>query len=351
MNPININEDRKQHLNLPDEAWSIIQSDCFSFSNSSTPIPLTTFLNKIILHFYPNAHASLSIRYEKQKIKYKKLLNLTDSKKGLQKYAKEWELLDKLMLAYQSDCEEEYKKYPKGSSIKFRLNNQNTGILFDLFSDNTSVQGHRSAGKYLNGLFTEYTKLPYSEREKIYFKDVFEVISQSIKNKTYITYMSATNSHFFTVAPYKICTVSTLPYHYLACFTHSKNDDNFEQIISLRISRILNPVPTQSTFSITELNKARIETALKEKGSAYLQDNMETIKVRLTDAGVQLYNRKLHQRPQYIARNNNIYEFCCAKQQAFHYFIDFGADAYILEPQSLNQEMKLFFEKSYKNYI
>lgn len=351
MNPTNINEDRKQHLNLPDEAWSIIQSDCFAFSNTSTPIPLTTFLNKIIFHFYETAHASLTIRYQKQKQKYRKILNLTDSKKGLQKYAKEWELLDKLMLAYQADCEEEYKKYPKGSGIKFRLNNQNTGILFDLFSDDTSVQGHKTAGKYLNALFTEYAKLSYSEREKIYFKDIFEVIAQSIKNKTFITYMSAANNRFFTVAPYKICTVSTLPYHYLACFASSETDDELNQIVSLRISRIVNPVQTKHTFSIADSEKDRMETALKEKGSAYLHDHAETIKVRLSDAGIQIYNRKAHQRPQYIAQNDHIYEFCCTKQQAFHYFVDFGPEAYVLEPQSLQIEMKSFFEKGYQNYL
>lgn len=351
MNVTNINEDRKQHLNLPDEVWNIIQSDCFSFSTNLSPIPLTTFLNKVIFHFYENAHASLSIRYQKQKQKYKKLLNLTDSKKDLQKYAKEWELLDKLMRTYQADCEEEYKNYPKGTGLKFRLNNQNTGILFDLFSDDTSVQGHKSAGKYLNALFTEYAKLSYSEREKIYFKDVFEIVSQSIKNRTHITYMSAANNRCFTVAPYKICTVNTLPYHYLACFAKSESGDELGQIVSLRMSRIITPSSTKHNFTITDSDKERIETALKEKGSAYLHDSTDAIKVRLTDVGIQIYNRKAHQRPQYIAKNDHMYEFCCTRQQAFHYFIDFGKDAYIVEPHNLQLEMKQFFENAYHNYL
>lgn len=351
MKSVIINEDRKQHINLPDEAWSIIHSDCLAFSNTSVPIPLTTFLNKVIYHYYESAKASLSIRYEKQAKKYKQMLNLTDAKKDVPKYAKEWELFHKLMFSYQTECEEAYKHYPKGSGLKFRLNTQNTGILFDLFSDDTSVQGHKSAGKYLNALFTEYAKLSYSERERIYFKDIFEVISQGIKSKCYITYMSASSKRYATVAPYKISTLSTLPYHYLACFTSSETGDELGEIISLRISRILNPVVTKHPFSMTDFDKTRIDTALKEKGSAYLKDRIETIKIRLTDAGIRLYNRKLHQRPQYIAQHQNIYEFCCPKQQAFHYFADFGADAYILEPHSLQQDMKSFFEKGYKNYL
>lgn len=61
----------------------------------------------------------------------------------------------------------------------------------------------------------------------------------------------------------------------------------------------------------------------------------------MSDAGIKLYNRIYHGRPDYYKKtNDNNYYFHCSKEQAFHYFRRFDNDtAIIKEPPELVEEM------------
>ena len=46
-----INDTRKQHLNLSQYAWNVIESDLYLFSNGIEPLKINPFLNRIFLNY------------------------------------------------------------------------------------------------------------------------------------------------------------------------------------------------------------------------------------------------------------------------------------------------------------
>lgn len=88
---------------------------------------------------------------------------------------------------------------------------------------------------------------------------------------------------------------------------------------------------------------------------AYISYEPTSVKVLLTNKGQHLYSILQHNRPNFNAinnKNNDVkeYIFYCSENQAKNYFLKFGADATIIEPESLKNEIKGEFEKAVLNY-
>lgn len=336
-----INEDQKQHLNLSEEAWLILEQDRAAFGGET----LAGFLNHILLNYCETAKASLfRTRQEKIKEYYEKLSALPEDTR---KQAAEI-LAEQDITAIQAQVQ----SYPKGHGVKIRLNNELFAYLTETPSPNNPDSGCQEnryyedhIGRYLKALLEEYARLPYLQREEIYFAQHFRTLKNCIEsgNKAKIQVSSGNE---YLMRPYKITPDSQSTYHYLIAWS-----DEEDRPYSYRISLLQRVRQTSQGGKLTTDKEKRIEQALQEKDVPYIAGTVQEIRVQLTPNGVNKYQSILHLRPQcHAIEDENIYVFHCTAYQAEHYFSKFGPDATVLSPQNLADKLRRFHLRALQNY-
>ena len=97
-------------------------------------------------------------------------------------------ILKQLMLEYTNETSKYLKKHTaKGSSQKFRLSNKAYDLICSVPKDDFKTIIFKKPGIYLKVLFEEYSLLPPSEREKIFFYDIISKSKELLnKNRIYL---------------------------------------------------------------------------------------------------------------------------------------------------------------------
>lgn len=352
------NEDQKQNLNLTAFSWNIIESDIVNFSaDIHSPLNLATFLNKIIINCEENPELLSypcnisSIANEKQK-KFSSLLSmhLSDTERtNLKK-----DLLLGLMSDYEKELIQKNDKHRlKGIAKKFRLSNKAYNLLCSIPSDDFKTSIFKKPGTYLKVLFEEYSMLPTSEREKIFFIDIVQKIERAIAQKQELLITSG--QYRFDMIPYKITTDAYLSHLYLAgksCIHPAEGASSFTAS-SFRISRIISlSMLGASDHPLDKKDKKELDKRISAQDIQFLLSDSINIKLRFTKEGVQKYQSQSYLRPSYAKKSaNDIYEFQLTALQAFAYFFKFGKDVEILEPANLRTYFKHEYESAVNIYF
>lgn len=339
----------KQHLNLSESAWLIINEDIKNFYSSEREESFAGFLNRVFKNFYQVADASVSLRINQKREEMEAIYASMDAD----------DFIDRYLEKYEADLLNKNNSYSNGKGEKFRINKETLELLrespeSDYYNDNV--------GKYLKAVFEEYVNLPTYVREEIFFNETITKIKSAIINqrKLKITLNEKVSVrgdvHYnrkFYVSPYKITQDYTKTYNYLIGF--SKQDiDGEESPCCLRISRI-NKLDIQSSMG-AKISKERadiLEDMLLERTVMFMASEPIDIKIKFTEKGLESLRRQIYMRPRiYTVDENNkyVYTFHCTEVQAINYFFKFGWDAYILEPLSLQQSFKKRFERGLKTY-
>ena len=340
-----INEDAKQHINISHYTKSILDHDMLAFHAST----LATLINTIITNFYPDALSSISCALKKKQLQWEETLSALTKEEKQQSIAL-------LSQAYTTELLELSTRHSKGVPMKFRINNQNYKHLTTIdksphkniavtdYSNEDLYYGKENMGSYIKALLEEYATLDYLKREKFYFKDIITQIELAIRSHS-VLYLTLNNGKTFSVLPYKITTDNLSTYHYLV--SYSLNFENGSKLLSAVSNRISNIIcvtisPEQIIPSSKEITS--IENEIHQKGPQFMTfETIETIKIKLTQAGIRQFNSSFHLRPipttvERDESGDTIYTFQCTTRQIRYYFFKFGADAEILEPVSLRQE-------------
>ena len=336
-----INEDQKQHLNLSEEAWLILEQDRAAFGGET----LAGFLNHILLNYCETAEASLFLTRKERIEEYcKKLSSLPEDTR---KQAAE-------LLAEQDIAviQTRVQAYKKGHGMKIRLNNELFSYLMGEISLNESgdkCQENRyyndHIGRYLKALLEEYARLPYLKREEVCFAPYFRTIKNCIKSGNKIK-VQVSSGNEYVMRPYEVMTDAQSTYHYLVAWSDEKDHP-----FSYRVSLLRRVRQTSQCGKLTAEKKKRIQQALQEKDVPYISADIQEIKVRLTPGGVNKYQSILHLRPQcHAIEDENIYVFHCPPHQAQNYFSRFGPDATVLVPQYLADWLRQFYLRALQNY-
>lgn len=336
-----INTDQKQHLNLSEEAWLILEQDRAAFGGDN----LTGFLNHILLNYCEQAEASLFRTRQKKLQEYQK--NLSGLPEEYRTRAAEI-LADRDIKIIQ----ERVRSYKKGHSFKFRLNNELVAYLTEEPGRKSQVNNCREdqyyeghIGLYLKALLEEYARLPYLEREKICFAPYFVTIKNCIKSGNKIK-VQVSSGNEYLMRPYQVMTDAQSTYHYLIAWS-----DEEDRPFSYRISSLQCVRQTSQGGKLTAEKKKRIEQALQEKDVPYIAGTVQKIRVQLTLSGINKYQSILHLRPQcHSIEDENIYVFHCTTYQAEYYFSKFGPDATVLSPEKLADKLRRFHLRALKNY-
>lgn len=364
-----INSDHKQHLNLIPSAWAVIDNDRRDFSKNTEPLGLATLLNKIILTCETNPELlPYPVKLLDEKNEYIKANVRLLCEHALDPQIKD--LKNNLAEQYEKNKREEIrKKSKKGESRKFRLSDAVYDEIDQIKETDIRTRIFEKPGAYLKVLLEEYAKLPASERERIYFYEMFETLQEIIKNRQTCTLCVAPSDNSFLVKPYEITADTLLTHLYLSGYS-AANPTNHPydfKPASFRISRISKKPKVSENFEdlltpeeIRELEKQletkletnfetklkrHLEAKIKERGIAFLLSESTTAKVKFTENGLWKLQSQSYLRPVSIEKESElVYLIKATELQLEAYFLKFGKDVEILEPAKLRERFARHYQ-------
>ena len=356
-----IEKDKKQHLNLSESAWIVVNQDIKNFYLNEKEESKSGFLNIILQNFYEASCASIELRCANKREEISSILD--DIKMNNSKEIKEL-FLERYIKNYKNSLLERAFSYPKGHGEKFRINIENVLLLKDDINEEDNY--YDNIGLYLKALFEEYCEKQNYEREQIFFKDIIDQINLAINNSKKLKiiirekYNTKTQSYYvrkYYVSPYKIVQDDTKNYNYLVGLSEEILEDGTigeKHISSFRISRIgrITQMKSMGSF-ISKESKDKIEQELIQKKAQFMAGELVDVTVRFTQKGLENFKRQLYLRPQLyqcIDKDKSVYVFKCSEVQAINYFFKFGRDIEILGPIELRNKFIKRYESALENY-
>ena len=261
-----------------------------------------------------------------------------------------------------------------GTSVKWQ--NANCDILdneldeYEKEKEYTEKFDNLIASNYVNLLLKEYANKPLYERERIYFKEKFDIIknAKDLKRQLKIT----TGGRNFQCSIYNIMDESGNTY--IICKSAEIRDGKLEKAkyASFRFLYITNirEVDENKSLCIDEFDEMDIEDKIFYNGIQFFLDDVELIKVKFNENGIKKYNSIRNLRPiedygweekdkekkeAFLLKKkrddlNNIKTFKCTRKQIEYYLFQFGADAEILEPKDLREDFLKEYKKAVEAY-
>ena len=345
--------DHKLTVNLSPTAAAIMHDDMICFAETKKE----SYLNHIFDAYHSHADASIEIKTQL----YSRELDETFGPLKLPK-AEQDKVRNVLVEKYRNELNVKKESYEKGNSLRIyvRKNNENYLMAEDFPDSDGSYckedRHYKNVRSYFKAVIEEYSALPYSERERIYFSKIYDEIIDAISHSN-IVMIRLQNNQAFYVKGVALETDSQCLYHYLAGYaTPEKNrdDEGCFRPISFRLSNIKSAkrLKSRSAFLKKEL-RTKLRQGINRYGIQFLSSDLVNAVIRLTDEGINKYNHILHLRPyaDFIDESDrHIYHFCAPENQLEFYFFKFGKDARILEPKNLAEKFKKMYSEGAKAY-
>lgn len=208
--------------------------------------------------------------------------------------------------------------------------------------------------QYFRGMLMSYCEKPFSQRERIIFKDNYEKLCQYCKKQQPI-YLSTIweEGIVHEVVPYAMAIGPEEMFNFLLCQEENTVTHNMEaKAFGLR--RIKRVNASDKMLHIDPKVYEHLKT-MEKVGPQYAINDDEEICVRLTDKGLTAYRRIYFGKPKYTRmdkKDEDYYQYYrCSKEQVYLYFRKFDPEIVeVIEPESLRERMKSFYESGTKTY-
>lgn len=334
---------KKQHLNLSTQAYEVMQNDMFAFKAPTRPY----FINRIFLYYYPEADASISMALDRLRgVLMQKLTEVPGDEKTKKR------VMSALLKQEETRLIEKTKSYEKGVSFKFDLNKNAFEYLEKSGSEYAEKKYYgRHRGSYIKCVVEEYARLPYVQRERIYFTPFMEEIASAVQRQCQLRVVTGTEK-IYSVYPYKVLCDPLSTANYLVGHSrrYSCPEENLRPC-SFRIS-VLSSVKAEKSKSafLKQDRRKELAQSIARRGVQFMSTEEEEIHVRLTETGKIKFQRQVHLRPAPVRQQENVFAFQCTAAQAQFYFFKFGEDAEILRPESLREKFKAMYERAASVY-
>lgn len=353
-----------QTVTVSDYTYNTIMHDIYFFKTDYYSLNLNKLLNLIVINYSNRSDADFRVAFSKYQEFYD----------AVKRRDADDQLLLQVKDYFRRDFYSRQNKTIHGERFRFTLTRKSVERLAsidDIPKDiinrgrveeeqeqekkKKPTIGYRSLAKYLSRLFESYSKLSTAERERIIFSDRYKMLEQIISSKTHSVKTIIKENTWLHVKPYKIIFDVTTRQNYLIGLSSADPENEGYNPAPFRINRLRN---LQEDNSIEPINKVEIEfieKRLKEVSPAYISMNAKEIKVKLSREGQIKMNVIVRNRPKIVQKNeleNGEVEYTvyCTEFQAKNYFFQFGADAVVTEPKSLNEFMKTEFQKAADRY-
>ncbi len=342
------NSEQKIRVSLSERARIVINDDMFMFSVSSP----ATFINKVFENYHETAKSSVSLFLSAKRDEYQYALSQSSLSAKAQETA-----IASLLSRDETQVLGEVNGYlnDKSFSKLYHLNKKNSEFLVsDRCIPDEIYKGKASA--YIKSILEEYAAKPFIERVRIYKREVFDSIERACSLNELMEISVTTRDdgpNTFLVHPYKIISDLMNTQEYLVCYTRRPDESpKAKRPASFAMSRLDTPKLLKQKSFISADDIKKLEKNIKELSPAFLLGEAKEIMVKLTAKGKQIFNNKLYSRPvlDKTVSSDNEYVFYCSEFQAINYFLPFGAEAEIIAPKSLRDEIKRIYQSALNVY-
>ena len=362
--------EQRQYLNISNHAYETLVSDIGVFGEKGG---MSGIVNRILLNYMEESEASISSAVESKRQEYTEIIQNGKAKDTASTNDELPELspaekrtMELLLSDYRNKLTNRYLNElpPKEKAFTIRLQNKTYETLGPVpLSDSC----YRSNGDYIRAILEEYASKSIFQREKIYFKVLFDMISAKLlipeKDRLLTTIKTRSESGklmAFRAKPVALSKESDAPYHYLIALSRPATDSkNIYTPAAFRLSRLEDIYDTKGYGSgkITAKEKKILEDAIKMKSVPYLLDDTYDYAIELTPQGIMKYKTILHLRPtadnsltEDLKSGGQILHFRCTYRQIENYFFQFGKDARILSPNKDALRFREAYLMAYKHY-
>lgn len=208
--------------------------------------------------------------------------------------------------------------------------------------------------RYLARLLISYCEKPISERERIVFKDKYDLLIECCRMKQPVFFTTGSQKvSKHTVLPYDIVVGREELFNFLLCQEVNPKTTKLEAH-AYRLNRL--DTVSRSNGAI-ELDNAIVSylEKMKKYGAQYEINDDEQICVRVNETGWRLFNTGIYFGKPILEKYEREGEayllyFICSKNQVELYFRRFGKDAEVIYPETLRQRMIQFYENALMTY-
>lgn len=228
----------------------------------------------------------------------------------------------------------------KGESFQFNLNKFNEEIYFETLREHN----FSSDADYLRNILFHYLNNIRSERERIVFYEICNILEESIKREKKLIIIYGEGKESRLVSPYFIKEADRENSSYLFCWCEKNQDYR-----AYKISKIKSAYIALNNLEKKDLNYIKI---IEKNFDPFLSYGKE-VKVKLTEKGDELFGRVLQNKPKVLNRTELSdkreieYVLQCDEKVAKIYFAQFFSEVEILEPL----ELKEWFREEYLNIL
>lgn len=325
----------KQNLNLSANADTVMQLDERAFLGQKNH-------SKFVSTVFENYRDTVNEEIRRERQRRREALTAQCGPAMPEKQRKE--KLRKLEEAYRHELS---RAYPREVPRKIRLQNKP----YDYLYDNCREQDlYKNPSDYLKIVLERYAELDVGQREKVFFGELVKTLTNACKNECLLDIK--TGNKRLKVRPYALVQSRILPYFYLVGMSQKGGSRRAESPAPFRLYRITDVHENaEKSGALTEQEKNQLADRLQKQDVAYLLDPVEDITVRLTPWGEKMLANKQFQRPLLLGTEaGGVFHFRCAAKQAKNYFSAFGADALVLEPKQLQDDMREMYRKAFQHY-
>ncbi len=206
---------------------------------------------------------------------------------------------------------------------------------------------YRTESEYFRSLLQDYDAKSISEKETIIFKKQCEAIRAAIseKKKIFLTYVSRKDElRSKTVSPYALETSREEMHEYLL------SAEGTSGIATNRLSRLSHIEILDERAEISDAQKSCLDKMIKYGAAFPITPEDGEIVVKLTDFGLEMWDRYYVHRPIPFKTEGYLFHFECSSMQVMTYFARFGKNAKILSPNSLRKRMRRFHKDAWEEY-
>ena len=204
---------------------------------------------------------------------------------------------------------------------------------------------NESISSFYRRMLTSYAQRPKNEREKILFKDTYELLCKAISKDVQVCLiLKSGERQYDNMSLYSVSSAKDELFNYVLCYSRKNNH-------TLRLASIKNVYLLPDKSQIPEANKALFKRQV-ECGAQYpIYPSDDTpITVQLTEKGKELFKKIYLYRPTPISIDGDIYTFNCSANQLLYYFERFGENALILSPKRIGIFMRNYYHFALKKY-
>ena len=239
-----------------------------------------------------------------------------------------------------------------------RFLNAHPELQEEITKETPEGQGYHSLHRWAAAVVQSYAARPDNERELLFFYPMYRTCQIALSGgqtegtskfgQLHVTFSEGGALKKTRLKPSSLVGGQNLPYNYLTGLGKDAESGEGWQPFAVRLGRI-SSLSLATGSGLTGPQRQTVQKALSCTNIAYLRDPPVTVRVRFTPAGLDMLQWIVSNRPDFFFDNSpdhNTVVMHTSEKQAYIYLNRFGAEAMVLEPDSLRRRLQDFYRRA-----